>query len=342
MPKERISKEKRSLALMALFEGLGVNATCRLAGLARETLDRVLVETAEACESWHDKHFRGLSIARMEIDEQWSYVHTHKERMTLEERAEHRQRGDCWLWACIDADSKAVISWKTAKRSLAAAHSFSKDIAARVDGNTQVTSDLLAGYRYAIPAAFGERAAYATERKEFGKEWTPDANYLKKRVDPLKRVERRAVKGKPDLSTATVCHIERFFLTTRQGNKRLARKTLAYSKKWDNHAATSSVFAFIYNLVRKHEALHGRTPAQVLGVADKRWAIGDVVEMVEAFHKAKEDAAFESAFAAATFVEKQRPVRTYEPVKPKTPWYLDKDSGGKDALIRKAGVNYDA
>ena len=35
--------------------------------------------------------------------------------------------------------------------------------------------------------------------------------------------------------------------------------------------------------------------------------------------------------------------RSYEPVKnPLTPWYLDKDSGGKNPLFRKPGINYDA
>ena len=44
---------------------------------------------------------------------------------------------------------------------------------------------------------------------------------------PLVGVEREAIQGNPDLSTATVCHVERFFLTVQQGNKRCARKTLA-------------------------------------------------------------------------------------------------------------------
>jgi IS1 family transposase len=341
MAKERISIQKRTMILGSLFEGLGVNATKRITHTGKDAILRFLVECAEACEDWHNRHFTGLSIDRLEIDEQWSFVKIHRERMTPEERAENRLAGDCWLWACIDPKSKAMISWKTAKRSMTACHDFSKDIAARVTGNVQITSDALSGYRYAIPSAFGPRASYATERKEFHHDWKPDANYLKKRVDPLKTVVRRAVKGKPDLNTVTTCHVERLFLTTRQQNKRLGRMTLGYSKKWDNHAASNSVFAVLYNLTRRHESINRLTPAQALGITDRAWTLEDVVVMVDAYHAQKHAMRHSPAFTSR-FTEKQRPRRVYQPVKPKTPWYLDKDSGGKDCPPnqRKPGIDY--
>lgn len=344
MPRERISLEKRAAILGSLFEGLGVNATCRITRTGKPALLRFLMEAAEACEDWHNRHFQGLSVARLEIDEQWAYVGIHKERMSPEERAGNRLKGDCWLWAALDADSKAIISWKTAKRSMSACHDFSKDIASRITGNVQVTSDALHGYRYAIPLAFGSRVDYAIEKKEFQhdpKDWKPDANYLKKRVDPLASVTRRKVKGNPDLSTSTVCHVERFFLTTRQQNKRLGRKTLGYSKEWDNHAAMNTVLICLYNLVRRHESLSGLTPAQALGVTERRWYAEDVVKMIDAFHAEKADLRHSPAFLSR-FTEKQRPRRVYQPVTPKVPWYLDKDSGGKDCPVelRKPGVDY--
>lgn len=343
MPNERISIQKRAMILGTLFEGLGVNATKRITHTGKDAILRLLMETAEACEDWHNRHFRALSIARLEIDEQWSFVKIHKERMTPEERAENRLQGDCWLWAALDADSKAIITWKTGKRSWSAANDFCRDLAARVDGRTQVTSDRLSGYRYAVPSAFGNRVDYAMEQKDFihdTKDWKPDANYLKKRVDPLAGVSRRAIKGNPKLSTATVCHVERLFLTTRQQNKRLGRKTLGYSKKWDNHAAANSVFVFLYNLTRRHEAL-GMTPAQKLGVVATRWTLEMVVEMVDAYHAQKYALRLTPGFTSR-FTEKQRPRRVYQPVARKTPWYHDKDSGGKDCPVhlRKPGVDY--
>lgn len=342
MAKDRISTEKQALALTLLFEGLGINATCRATGLAKETILRVLVETAEACEDWHDKHFRNLTVERLEIDEQWAYCFKHKERMSKQEKMDHPKRGDCWLWSTLDAKSRAIINWRTGKRGFSSAYDMSYDLAARVVGEVQITSDALECYRFTIPKAFGRRVHYATERKEFHKEWVADTDYLKRRVDSVAGVTRKRVSGNPKLSQATVAHVERYFLTTRQGNKRLARKTLAYSKKWENHAAANSVFSFLYNMVRKHEALDGKTPAQKLGVADRKWLVRDVVAMTEGYFKAKEEAAFNTAFTASKFTEQPRAKRTWEPVAPKTPWYHDADSGGPNPLplYRRPGIKY--
>jgi hypothetical protein len=71
---------------------------------------------------------------------------------------------------------------------------------------------------------------YAQEHKKFAAVKAEGYEWMKFRVSPLVGVERQAIMGNPDLSTSTVCHMERFFLTMRQGNKRVARKTLAYSK----------------------------------------------------------------------------------------------------------------
>ncbi len=117
--------------------------------------------------------------------------------------------------------------------------------------------------------------------------------------------------------------MERFFLSMRQGNKRCARKTLAYSKDWQNHALMASIYNFVYNLVRKHETTK-TTPAMALGIAERRWTLEDVVAMTDAYIAAKEASAFEAAFAG--FVT--QPTRNYvmEPTpkdKIPLPWYLN-------------------
>jgi IS1 family transposase len=338
MANHRIPKAKRALILSALFEGAAVNSICRMFGVGKNNVLRFLLETGEACEAWHDKHFRNLSLERLEIDEQWAYCFKHKERMSKEEKMDHPERGDCWLWASMDHKSRAIINWKTGKRGFATAYAFSYDLADRVVGEVQITSDALACYRMTIPKAFGRRAHYATERKEFHKAWVADTDYLKRRVDSIAGVTKKRISGSPKLSLATVAHIERYFLTVRQGNKRCARKTLAHSKLWENHAAVASVHNFLYNLVRKHEALDGKTPAQKLGVADKRWTFETVVDMVDAHQKAKEEA----AFAAPKFNVVPTAKRTWEPVAPVTPWYLDANSGGPNPhpVRRIPGVRY--
>ncbi|GAA0005271.1 hypothetical protein [Bradyrhizobium diazoefficiens] len=72
-------------------------------------------------------------------------------------------------------------------------------------------------------------------------------------------------------------YVERQNLTLRMTQKRFARLTNAFSKKLDHHAAAVSLYVAHYNLCRVHEALR-TTPAVALGVAERVWAIGDLLE----------------------------------------------------------------
>jgi hypothetical protein len=61
--------------------------------------------------------------------------------------------------------------------------------------------------------------------------------------------------------------------------KRFARLTSGFSKKLANHAAPVSLYVSHYNLCRVHEALK-TTPAVALGIADRVWTIGDLIDAV--------------------------------------------------------------
>ncbi len=342
MANQRINKAKRALILSALAEGTAVNSICRMFRVGKPNVLRFLREVGKAAEDWHNRHFRNLDVLRIECDEQWSYVHTHKERMSREDKKRHPMRGDCWLWVAIDPESKAVLSWLTGKRTMQAARMFAGDLATRVEGRVQITTDPLNSYGFAIPEAFGDRVDFAQETKVFASSKCKAHEWPKYRVDPLVGVEREAIMGNPNLRTSTVCHVERFNLTVRQQNKRCARKTLAYSKKWDNHALIASVQTFIYNMVRKHETT-GKTPAMALGIVTRRWTLEDVVQITDDYLRAQDDAAFEAAFASK-FAEKPSSRVTHTPT-PKsellTPWYLDPESGGPNPLVKKPGIRYD-
>jgi hypothetical protein len=208
-----------------------------------------------------------------------------------------------------------------------------------VPGEVQVTSDPLNSYRFAVPEAFGPRVHYAQEHKIFESSRVPAHEWNKYRTNPLVGVEREAIVGNPNLRTATVCHAERFFLTMRQQNKRCARKTLAYSKLFANHAFAASIQIFIYNMVRKHETLKD-APAVALGVIQKRWTLEDVVTMAEEYRQHTEEQEFETAFAG---FQTQPVTQSHAPGTQKTPWYLDTQSGGPNppACNRKPWIAYD-
>ncbi|MEM7014185.1 MAG: hypothetical protein AAF585_22215 [Verrucomicrobiota bacterium] len=92
-----------------------------------------------------------------------------------------------------------------------------------------------------------------------------------------------------------------------------------------------------YNFCRKHGTIK-TAPAVEAGITDHIWPLEEVVEMIDAYFARKEELAFEAAFEAK-FTQPRRKV-TYEPCEPKTPWYLDPESGGRNPAERKPGVAY--
>jgi hypothetical protein len=61
------------------------------------------------------------------------------------------------------------------------------------------------------------------------------------------------------------------------GCRRFTRLTNGFSKQLENHAAAVSLYVSHYNLCRVHEALR-TTPAVALGIADRAWGIGDLLD----------------------------------------------------------------
>lgn len=107
--------------------------------------------------------------------------------MSKQEKDDAPWKGDAWLWVGIDPSSKAIISWLTGKRTAQAARTFCHDLAARVPGNLQVTSDPLAAYKFALLGAFGDRLDYATETKPICQFQSPIARVAEVSCRPFSR-----------------------------------------------------------------------------------------------------------------------------------------------------------
>lgn len=129
MANKRLSKEKQALVLAALCEGTPIEAVARMFKIGTNTITRVIRETGEAFTDYMDKNFRDLPCVRIEMDEQWQYVGCHAGRLPKDDKTE---RGDYWLWACIDADTKLVFSHKVGKRDWWTGNTFVEDVRNRV------------------------------------------------------------------------------------------------------------------------------------------------------------------------------------------------------------------
>jgi hypothetical protein len=152
------------------------------------------------------------------------------------------------------------------------------DLAGRLAGRVQLTSDGLKFYRQAVRAAFGQDVDYAQLVKIYGEIDTEG----QRRYSPAKCIgcEIKTVIGDPDPDHISTSYIERHNLTVRMSNRRFTRLTNGFSKKVENHAAQIAIFMVVYNFSRKHMTL-GTTPAVKAGIADHIWSIEEIIGLLE-------------------------------------------------------------
>lgn len=163
----RLDNMTRARIIGCLIEGCSIRATVRMTGVAKKTVLRALVEVGEVCADYQDHAFRNLRCKRLQLDEMWAWIYCKEKNRTQEIAREHPDAGDVWLWVAIDADSKLVPSWRLGQRDVATAVDFVNDLARRVKGRVQITTDALKTYVNVIEDAFGTDADYAQLHKVY-------------------------------------------------------------------------------------------------------------------------------------------------------------------------------
>lgn len=102
---------------------------------------------------------------------------------------------------------------------------------------------------------------------------------------------KRSRYGDVPLEKISTVYIERQNLTLRHDNRRLTRKTIAFSKKFTGLEAQMFLYQGYYNLVRPHRALRlpisgvmnnhkkwqPRTPALAAGLSDHNWSMREIM-----------------------------------------------------------------
>jgi IS1 family transposase len=265
-----LSRDKQIEILAALTEGLTLRATTRLTGVDRKTIARLSLRVGRGCAELHDRAFVGVRTGRLELDELWAYVGKKQKRT----KAHETEKGDQYTFVALASSSRAIVSYLTGKRDTANTDTFIQDLRQRVIGAPEISSDGFLPYQPAIRAAFAT-SAYGQITKTYSV--TDLRRSAAHRYSPAEviAVEREVVNGVPaQISTS---YVERSHLTLRMSNKRFARLGNGFSKKLENHAASISLYVAHYNLCRVHETIR-TTPAVALGVADRVWTIGDLLD----------------------------------------------------------------
>lgn len=274
----RLSIEDRVRILTALSEGAGINAACRITGASKNTVLKLLADVGRACALYQDQAMRNLTCKRIECDEIWSFVGTKAKNV----KPEHPESfGDCYTFTAIDPDTKLMPCWLVGVRSRQCAFDFMADLASRMAGRIQLSTDGFAGYPDAVEEAFHGRVDYGVVNKTYQAE-NVRAVEAKRRYSPapLMKCTKEVVTGNPDPKHISTSIVERSNLSIRMGNRRLTRLTNAFSKKMENHMHAMSFYFMVYNFVRVHSSVKC-SPAMAAGITTTLWDMKDIVMMAD-------------------------------------------------------------
>lgn len=219
-----------------------------------------------------------------------------KERKLTEEEKRLERKGDMWTFTVICPETKLIIGHSIEKRTKENVHRLMTMVRNRTNNRIRyMTTDGNEMYTTVIPHVFGKYVPCSRQKQ------LPRGFCYAQVVKHIERgrcikVERKLVYGtKKTLehrlaqstisSTINTAFIELSNLTLRQHNKRVARKTLGYSKvkeylRWHN----ALVIAY-YNFCLLHSSLQYYindklkhvTPAMAAGITDHVWSIEELL-----------------------------------------------------------------
>src|SRR3972149_4230932 len=200
-----LKKEKQRQVVAALVEGNSIRATCRMTGVAKGTVLKLLVDLGKACAEYQDKTLRNLTCKKIQCDEIWAFVYAKKRNVP---KGKERQfgYGDVWTFTAIDAESKLVPTWHIGNRDIKDATIFMKDLAGRLKNKVQLTTDGHKMYLEAVEDAFGCKIDFSHLVKIYGT--PPEAE---KRYSPAECIgtERHKITGNPENNDISTSYVER-------------------------------------------------------------------------------------------------------------------------------------
>ena len=274
---------QRAQILSILCEGASMRPVSRLADVSINTVCKLLEDMGRFCAGFHDAKVRNVKAKRVQVDEIWSFTAA-KQKNVAKMKSPIDGAGDTWTWTAIEADTKLIISHFVGGRDGDCAAWFIQDVADRVAGRIQLTSDGHRAYLDAVEGAFGADIDYAMLVKIYG----ASSEGAKGRYSPAECIgaQKHRIEGKPDMRHVSTSYSERANLTLRMSSRRFTRLTNAFSKKFENHAHMVAIYAVWYNWLRIHKTLRV-TPAIATGLSQTVMDWAEIVEAMDADTSAK-------------------------------------------------------
>lgn len=266
-----LPRSKQVAVVAALTEGCSIRSTARMTSVDRETVGTILGRVGLGCLAVLDETMVDLPCERLELDELWAFVGKKQRHVTEGDSAEV---GDTWTWLAIDADTKLVPAFRVGKRTDADARMFISDLAARLAKRVQISTDGLKAYVNPIGTSFAATGVdYAMVIKTYEGEPAGSGRYSPPKVTGIEKVP---VFGEPVEELVSTSYAERVNLSVRMMGRRYTRLTNAFSKKLEQHIASTALTLAAYNFTRQHKTLRC-SPAMAAGVSKTLWSTDDLV-----------------------------------------------------------------
>jgi IS1 family transposase len=272
----RLSLERRAAVVRCLVEGNSIRSTARIAGAAKNTVTKLLLDLGDACREYQDRTLRDLTCQRVQCDEVWSFVGCKEKTLPRERRGEFGV-GDAWTWTAMDADTELMVCWLVGKREARDAYESVCELSSRLSNPVQLTTDGNSVYLTAVEDAFGSDIDYAMLVKVYGADTESEKRYS---PPVCLAANPTPISGRPSPRYISTSFVERQNLTLRMGLRRSTRLTNAFSKKLENHACAVALHFMYYNFARVHQTLK-TTPAVAAGVTDHVWSIEEIVGLLD-------------------------------------------------------------
>jgi transposase-like protein/IS1 family transposase len=256
-----------------LTEGLGVRAVARFVGCDPHTVLNVLETVGKKCGQLHDRLVRTIQTGSLQIDELWARVGVSQRRTTPSDEV----RGDFYTYLAITAREKFIVSYHTGKRNYTNTNDFVADVAERIVGRIQITTDSYRPYQSVVRRHLLERLDFATMQKLYALPFDARTEAARRYSPPqCTGVKVRIQAGAPRQDRICTSFVERANLSLRHFTKRFARLGLGWSRKLENHKHAISLFIAAHNFCKIHSTL-GTTPAHGIGLTSEPWTIEQLI-----------------------------------------------------------------